>query len=233
MVESGASYKTTDATTPKQRGTYVFLALFPLTGWGIHLWYLGRVGCGGVMLLYLFLPFVWLFHGLPSGVHWLLSSDAEWAAHLASLPEAQPSPPPVAPPEPADPERQRRMEEARRAAERERAAEERAAKAQQARDEAMRRDQALAEDRLQDLADFYGGKERYVELVRKGMICIGMTSAAVKASWGEPGDVKEDISAKRRRTRLFYVKRVGARGKVSYRHEIILLNDRVVEMKDR
>lgn len=95
--------------------------------------------------------------------------------------------------------------------------------------EAARREQA-SRDAALVLA--YGGNPKFVQLVREGSICLGMTGAAVKASWGEPAAVKEEISAKRRRARLFYGKQVGARGKVSYRHEIVLLNDRVVEMND-
>lgn len=183
---------------------YVFLALFPWSGWGLHLGYLEQIGCGGVLLLMVFcflIPFVYLFHGLPSGLYWLFASDIAWKSHLEKLSQAKLR---------QAPSKARLTQPPKLATAQE----------------------PLSAEREKELAQLYGGKVSYIQLVRERKICLGMSSAAVKASWGEPAAVKEEISAKRKRARFFYGKLTGARGKVSYRHEIVLLNDRVVEMND-
>lgn len=90
----------------------------------------------------------------------------------------------------------------------------------------------LAEMRERHLIPLYGGDPRFPGWVRQGRIAIGMTRRAVEDALGEPGDTKEDISVSGRKDKLYFGKQVSARGKVSYRLEVTLIDGVVVKMKD-
>ena len=90
----------------------------------------------------------------------------------------------------------------------------------------------LAEMRERHLIPLYGGDPSFPGLVRQGRIAIGMTRRAVEDALGEPGDTKEDISVSGRKDKLYFGKQVSARGKVSYRLEVTLIDGLVVKIKD-
>lgn len=230
----------------RRRGVYIVLALGPFAGCGLHLLYRRDISVGRALVLLLIGPFVWLFHGMPSGLYWLLDGGRSWNGMLAlratnELVACRTAE--LLVPERAEAQRQRsalreartaeylRHLEARNAeANRERGARlEKERRERAARIEAEQREQAIRDAALVPL---YGGKPQFVQMVREKKIGLGMTRAAVEASWGAPADTREEISVKRHRVKLYYGREVGAKGKVSYRHEIELVNDRVTRIKD-
>jgi F0F1-type ATP synthase membrane subunit b/b' len=178
--------------------------------------------------------FLW-FLGICAGLKWTFLGSAAWRRGQVARATAQ-----------VEAKREEERNKVARAAaaieakrEKERnEAEESARRAKAAKQMAELAEMRHAEERREQarrdaaLVPLYGGEVRFVEMVKKGSIALGMTRAAVEASWGSPADIREEISASRHRVRLFFGREVGARGKVTYRHEVVLLGNRVVSIKD-
>jgi hypothetical protein len=189
---------------------------------------------GSAIALVAVVGFLW-FLGICAGLRWTFLGSAAWKRGQVARATAQ-----------IEAKREEeRNKAARRAAaieakrEKERnEAEESARRAKAAKQMAELAEMRHAEERREQarrdaaLVPLYGGEVRFVEMVKKGSIALGMTRAAVEASWGSPADIREEISASRHRVRLFFGREVGARGKVTYRHEVVLLGNRVVSIKD-
>jgi hypothetical protein len=203
------------------------------------------------------LPIALGIHGLASGLLWVARPEEDWRNMMAGRNRARPGNAAgeagahaaiASPPVHSEAARQKALEKEQRRLSKEREQRERQLlKERQEREKQLmkeraerekqllkEREEAAAAQRARDLelAKLYGGKLEFVEHVRRKSICIGMTRRAVTDSWGEPADNREEITAKSRKSKLFYGRRVGTRGAVSYAHEVTILNDRVTVIKD-
>lgn len=100
------------------------------------------------------------------------------------------------------------------------------------RQEAARARQERESQRDAALAELYGGRHRFLDLVRRRELALDMTEAAVRAVHGSPVEVKREETASRRVERFLYKPTKGSRGKVTYGLEVTLVNGIVTKIKE-
>ena len=59
-----------------------------------------------------------------------------------------------------------------------------------------------------------------------------MTKAMLLASWGEPGNTKEQVSKKNTKLKFYYGAKITRQKTITYDREVRLVNDLVVGWKD-